>query len=114
VPELPRLFDSEGGALAASATLLSHSDLVLSVPGALNAFVELRPFGATWALACPVDAQRQVLVPAAEIARLMQRSGRVPVSVEAVARNERSLSLAGGQLRLTLEARSSSVVELRP
>jgi len=114
VPELPRLLDGDGTPVPTSAVLPSHGDLVLGVSGTLNAFVELRPFGATWALACPVDAQRQVLVPAAEIARLLQRSGRVPVSIEAVARDERWLSLAGGPLRLTLEVRSSSVVELRP
>jgi hypothetical protein len=117
VPELPRLLDAEGNALPASTALPSRTDLVLGVPGALSTFVELRPFGATWALACPVqqvEAQRQVVIPAVEIARLVQRSGRVPVSVEAVARDERWLSLAGGPLRLTLEVRSSSVVELRP
>jgi hypothetical protein len=114
VPELPRLLDSDGAALPASASFPAKNDLTLSVPGTLAAFVELRPFGATWALACPVDSARQVVIPAGEIARLMQRSGRVPVSVEAVARDERTLSLAGSQIRLTLEARSSSVVELRP
>jgi hypothetical protein len=114
LPELPRLLDADGAALPASASFPAKNDLVLSVPGPLAAFVELRPFGATWALACPVDSARQVVIPAAEIARLMQRSGRVPVSVEAVARDERALALAGSQVRLTLEARSSSVVELRP
>jgi hypothetical protein len=114
VPEVPRLLDVDAAALPASASFPGRSDLVLGVSGDRPAFVELRPFGATWALACTVGADRRVVVPAAEIARLMNRSGQVPVSVEAVARDARWLTLGGSQVRLTLEVRSSSVVELRP
>jgi hypothetical protein len=76
-----------------------------------------RLLGETWALACAVDgpeaAWRRLVVPAAELARLHPVSSQVPVSLEAVARDTRWISLAGGAVRLSVEVRSSSVVELR-
>jgi hypothetical protein len=114
VPTLPRLLDADAAPLPANPILSSRGDLVLLVNGPLQTFVELRPFGATWALACATvgPARDRVVVPAAELGRLADL--HVPVSLEAVARESQSLVLAGAPVRLTLEVRTSSVVELRP
>jgi hypothetical protein len=114
VPTLPRLLDADGVPLPASPVLSARGDLVLLVNGPTQTFVELRPFGATWALACTPAAptRDRVVVPAAELGRLAEL--RVPVSLEAVARETQALLLAGAPVRLTLEVRTSSVVELRP
>lgn len=118
VPALPRLLDAEGVPLAASVTFAAGADLLLAVTGPSRTFVELRPFGATWALACATTpgagpgGGNQVAIPAAELSRLADL--RVPVSLEAVARETHGLVLAGAPARLTLEVRTSSVVELRP
>ena len=77
-----------------------------------GSFLELRPFGATWALACPVVGRDRVVVPAVEVARLAGLG--VPVSIEAVSRESQSVVLGGSPVRLTVEVRASSVVELRP
>jgi hypothetical protein len=104
------------------------SDLTLSVAGPARSpgqalFVELRPLGSTWALACPVTTQGpagaagdRVVVPVSWLARLAEL--KVSVSVEAVARESHLAQLGassgGTAVRLTLEVRSSSVVELVP
>ena len=117
-PAQPRLIGPEGGALPANSVLSVSGDLVLGVSGAPSppsphpAFLELRPFGATWALACPVGSHDRVLIPAVEVARLANL--HVPVSIEAVTRETHLLNVGGSSVRLTLEVRSSSVVELRP
>jgi hypothetical protein len=102
--------------ISVSAAATASGDLIFGLgPSdvrATPAFVELRPFGATWALACPALGRDRVVVPAVEVARLAGL--RVPVSVEAVSRETRGLVLAGAPVRLTVEVRASSVVELRP
>jgi hypothetical protein len=118
----------QGTLLPANSTISISSagtatgDLVFGLgageANAPTAFLELRPFGATWALACPtIDRDRlrdRVVVPAVEVARLAGL--RVPISVEAVTRESRALMLTSGgaPVRLTVEVRASSVVELRP
>jgi hypothetical protein len=102
-----------------------RADLILGVAGPARTaagngtFVELRPFGATWALSCAVSASGHgfnggsfVVVPAAELGRLADL--RVPVSLEAVVRESYGLVLGSSPVRLTLEVRTSSVIELRP
>ena len=129
VPALPRLLDGDGMALPPSVVFSPGEDLVLGVVGPARTFVELRPFGATWSLACAVSGRAlstpqtttdatgaavdsQVLIPAAELGRLAEL--RVPVSLEVVSRETHALGLGGAPARLTLEVRTSSVVELRP
>ena len=125
VPGLPRLLDDEGVALPATVAFAPGSDLVLGVAGPMRTafssgtFVELRPFGATWALSCAVNvagngynAGNHVVIPAAELARLAEL--HVPVSLEAVVRESHGLVLGPSPVRLTLEVRTSSVIELRP
>ncbi len=128
VPGLPRLLDDDGVALPATMAFNPGSDLVLGVAGptrtaaSSGTFVELRPFGATWALSCAVSASgpssttfngdSYVVIPAAELGRLAEL--RVPVSLEAVVRESHGLVLGSSPVRLTLEVRTSSVIELRP
>jgi hypothetical protein len=115
LPVQPRLTGPEGDSLPGNATLSAAGDLIFGVSspaGGHPAFLELRPFGATWALACPVNSHDRVLIPAVEVARLANL--HVPVSIEAVARESHAMNLGGSSVRLTLEVRSSSVVELRP
>jgi hypothetical protein len=124
VPALPRLLDDEGVALPATMAFDPGSDLVLGVAGpartafSSGAFVELRPFGATWALSCAVsngagfNGDSYVVIPAAELGRLADL--RVPVSLEAVVRESHGVVLGSSPVRLTLEVRTSSVIELRP
>jgi hypothetical protein len=117
LPARPSLTGPEGGALPANSTVSVGGDLILGVstlggPGAHPAFLELRPFGATWALACPVGARDRVVIPAVEVIHLANL--HVPVSIEAVTRETHPLNVGGTSVRLTVEVRSSSVVELRP
>jgi hypothetical protein len=125
VPALPRLLDDDGVALPGQVVFDPGADLVLGVAGpartgaSSGTFVELRPFGATWALSCAVSASgagfngdNYVVVPAAELGRLAEL--RVPVSLEAVVRESHGLVLGSSPVRLTLEVRTSSVIELRP
>jgi hypothetical protein len=119
MPTLPRLLDDDGVALPSTVAFDPASDLVLGVAGPARTFVELRPFGATWALSCAVSVtgvgtgqDTHVSIPAAELAPLAGL--RVPVSLEAVARETHSVLLGNAPIRLTLEVRTSSVLELRP
>ncbi len=129
VPPLPRIENSDGSPLPAKPSFSASRDLVLSVIGPPRTFVEIRPFVATWALACPVTAhpggadRYRVVVPAADLARLAAL--RVPVTIQAVARESQFLSGVTSQaqppsasgnptVRLTLEVRSSAVVDLQP
>jgi hypothetical protein len=132
VPAMPRLqvigsgATGEGGLLPAKIS--ATSDLTMSVAGTVRnpgqaLFVELRPLGSTWALACPVTTQgpagasgERVVVPVSWLGRLAEL--KFSVSVEAVARESHLVQLGpssgGTPVRLTLEVRSSSVVELVP
>ncbi len=132
IPAMPRLGIAtvEAGLLPSKVSIAN--DLSLSVTGpaqhtGLALFVELRPFGATWALACPLVPQpgsgvpqaingagERVVVPVSWLARLADL--KVPVSIEAVARESQAVQIGtgGASVRLTLEVRSSSVVELVP
>jgi hypothetical protein len=114
LPGLPRILDSAGEPLSASSRL--GTDLVLTVTGPDRTFVEVRPFGASLALACSAGASGRLVVPRELVTRVMP--GQVPVSFEAVWRDEgRTVTLPQGQsvqsAHLSLEARSSTVLDLR-
>jgi hypothetical protein len=105
VPPLPRLLDrTERDA---------NGDLLLTVQGPPRTFLEVRPFGGTMSLACPVEGER-VTVPHDLLERLAAASGRVPISFEAVFRESRLVTAAAGATRVTVEARSSAVIDFRP
>lgn len=112
--ELPRLLDDKGGLLSAGARLDPGADLTVTVNGPSKTFLEIRPFGATLSIACPIGSGGRVVVPREQIERLIAASGRVPVAVEAVWRDSRPVGAAGANTRLSVEARSSAVLELRP
>jgi hypothetical protein len=111
LPGVPRILDGAGDPLSASSRF--NGDVVLSVTGPDRTFIEVRPFGASLALACAPGAGGRVVVPRELALRVMP--GHVPVSFEAVWRDEgQTVALAQGQsAHLSLEARSSTVLDLR-
>jgi hypothetical protein len=113
LPGVPRILDAAGQPLSASTRF--GEDLVLTVTGPDRTFIEVRPFGASLALACSVGPSGRVVVPLQMALRVMPASGHVPVSFEAVWRDEgQTVQLAQGQsAHLSLEARSSTVLDLR-
>jgi hypothetical protein len=114
VAGVPRVFDQNQAPLTGTSRLDASDNLVLQVAGPAKAFLELRPYGAPVALACPAGAGGWVVVPHALLARLVASAGGVPVAFEAVWRDSRVLIANGQPTRVSVEARSSTVVELRP
>jgi hypothetical protein len=104
VPSMPRMFD---------VSFDVSGELSLSVSGPARTFLEIRPFGATRALACAIGPTGRVTVPHDLFAELITSSGQVPISVEAVYRDAQLLDAGGQRVRLSLETRSSTVIELR-
>jgi hypothetical protein len=110
-PEFPRLIDQNGELLAAGTRLDPARDLQLTVAGPAHSFLEIRPFGASRFIACPAGPGGRVVVPRDLLEKLTATSGHVAVSFEAVWRDSR---VVGGQAtRLSIEARSSAVLDLR-
>lgn len=114
VAGVPRVFDENQAPLTSTSRLDASGNLVLQVAGPARAFLELRPYGAPVALACPAGAGGWVVVSHALLARLVASAGGVPVAFEAVWRDSRVLIANGQPTRVSVEARSSTVVELRP
>jgi hypothetical protein len=111
VPGIPRLLDQSGEALASGTRLDTSHDLQLTVSGPALA-LEIRPFGASRFIACPVGANGRVVVQHELLDRLKAAGSHGAVSFEAVWRDSRTL--AGAQAtRLSIEARSSAVLDLR-
>lgn len=106
--EMPKLLDQDGEALVGKAQLDPSHDVQLTVSGPPRSFLELRPFGASRYLSCPAGAGGRVVVPADLLQKLIAGSGNA-VSFEAVWRD--SKTVAG--TRLSVEARSSAVLDLR-
>jgi hypothetical protein len=110
--EMPKLLDQNGETLVAKTRLDPTRDLQLTVAGPARSFLEIRPFGASRYIACPAGAGGRVVVPSDLLQKLTATSGNVAVSFEAVWRDSRMVSSA--QLtRLSIEARSSAVLDLR-
>lgn len=117
VPEVPRVLGEDGQPLGQRVHLDLGAELALAIAGPPKSFLEIRPFGSPLAIACPPEPSGRVQVPRELIERLQASSGRVPFSFEAVFRDQRVLSPAaagGDAVQLSLEARSSAVLELRP
>ena len=112
LPAMPRVTGTDP--TQQGLTITRGQALSLKITGPAGTFVELRPFGAPWALVCPIGADGGLVLPAADLDRLQDRAGRVPVSVEAVWRESRSIGPLGQNTRLSLELRSSQVVEFAP
>jgi hypothetical protein len=93
--------------------LSAKVDLVMTVVGPAGTFVELRPFGGTSNIACGVGPSGSVVVPSDLLVKLSASAPHAPVALEAVVREHRTI--AGPEpMRVSFEARSSTVVELRP
>jgi hypothetical protein len=114
VPAAPSVSDGNGAPLDAHTSLSMKGDLVLRVSGPPRTFLEIRPFGAPSAIACAVTSAGWVVVPHDLLAKLVATAGRAPASFEAVWRETRLVPAGGETTRVTFEARSSAVLELRP
>jgi hypothetical protein len=114
VPIAPSVADSDETPLDLLTSVSMKGDLVLRVGGPPRTFFEIRPFGAPSAIACAVSPAGWVVVPHDLLAKLVATAGRAPVSFEAVWRESRQLSVGDEATRVSFEARSSAVLELRP
>jgi hypothetical protein len=114
VPAAPAISDSADSPLDTRTSMSMKGDLVLRVSGPPRTFLEIRPFGAPSAIACAATTGGWVVVPHDLLAKLVASAGRAPVSFEAVWRESRLLQAGGETTRVSFEARSSAVLELRP
>jgi hypothetical protein len=114
VPPVPSVLDNEGAPLDSHTSMSIKHDLVLRVSGPARTFLEIRPFGAPSAIACAVSTGGWVVVPHDLLAKLVATAGRAPVSFEAVWREDRFLVAGSDPTRVSFEARSSAVLDLRP
>jgi hypothetical protein len=116
---VPRLLDASGAPLTAASRLeaTGDRDLVLTVSGPprtlQRTFVEIRPFGASLALACPLGPGGKVVVQR-ELLDKVVPAGHVPVKFEAVWRDTTLVpgGVGGQTARLSLETRSSTDLDL--
>jgi hypothetical protein len=114
---LPRslsVADASEKPLDAKTHLAMKGDLVLRISGPPRTFLEVRPFGAPSAIACAVTSGGWVVVPYDLLVKLVASAGSAPVSFEAVWRESRLVPAGNETVRVSFEARSSAVVELRP
>jgi hypothetical protein len=113
--QVPRLLDQAGEPLVNGKHLDPSTDVVLTVSGPPRSFVEVRPlFGASTAIACPAGPGGRVVVPHALLEQVAASSGRVPVTFEAVWRDNRDALVGAQTVRLSIETRSAAVLDLRP
>jgi hypothetical protein len=114
VPGVPRVLDRDQVPLTTGSRVDASGDLVLRVTGPERTFLEIRPYGAPVAVACAAGAGGLVVVPHELLARMAAAAGGVPVSLEAVWRESHMVVAAVPPTRVSVEARSSTVVDLRP
>lgn len=114
LPNAPSVSDSSETPLDAHITMSMKGDLVLRVSGPPRTFLEIRPFGAPSAIACAVSSGGWVVVPHDLLTKLVATAGHAPVSFEAVWREDKTVQAGGETTRISFEARSSAVLELRP
>jgi hypothetical protein len=114
LPQPLAVADAADKPLDGKTPLAIKGDLVLHVAGPARTSLEVRPFGAPSAIACAVSSGGWVVVPYDLLVKLVASAGRAPVAVEAVWRENRLVSTANEAVRVSFEARSSTVLELRP
>ncbi len=115
IRDTPRFLTGAGEPLGPAAAFDANGDLSLQVTGpAGRTFVELRPFGATLAIACPVGPAGRVTISAEMVDRLGPVGRTVPASLDAISRESQIVTLAGQATHLSVEVRTSTVLELRP
>jgi hypothetical protein len=109
----PLVSDSLDAPLDNRTQMDIKGDVVLHVTGPAKTFLEIRPFGAPSAIACAVTASGWVIVPHDLLAKIVATAGNAPVSFEAVWRDSRIVQNGSETTRVSFEARSSAVLELR-
>jgi hypothetical protein len=114
LPTTLSVADNSDEPLDAGTALTAKDDLIVRVSGPPRTFLEVRPFGAPSAIACPVTSGGWVVVPHDLLVKLEASAGRAPVSFEAVWRENRLVPAGSETVRVSFEARSSAVLELRP
>jgi len=114
LPTTLAVADHSGNPLDAGMHLTIKDDLVLNVVGPPRTILELRPFGAPSAITCAVGSGGWVVVPHDLLVKLEASARRAPVSFEAAWRETRLVSVGNELVRVSLEARSSAVLELHP
>jgi hypothetical protein len=120
VPIEPRVTAVNGAAPTPGMKVDAQDGLTLALAGAAGGVVELRPFGATSAVACTVPANAgpdtMLSVPRGVLARAFgtQLTSPVAISLEAARRTRLRQSLPAPATRISVEVRSSTTVELRP
>lgn len=126
VPSAARIISVNGNAPGAGLRIDTGEALVIGVAGGAGTTLEIRPFGATVALACALGPavgpqENVVIIPRAQLGRLFgdQRPARgsavaLPASLDVVKRNRVTNALLGVPTRLSVEVRSSMTVELVP
>ena len=113
-PGVPRVLDQDQVPMASGSHLDASGDLVLRLTGPERTFLEIRPYGAPVAVACAVGTGGLVVVPHDLLARMAAAAGDVPVALEAVWRESRMVVAASPPTRVSVEVRSSTMVDLRP
>jgi hypothetical protein len=114
-----------GSATPAAATLRADTQngLALTLVGGAGGRVEVRPFGATMAVACAIPAnappEAVVTIPRAfllPLARAMGTAAGAPfaASLEIARRTHLRQALGGTDTRVSVEVRTAATVELRP
>lgn len=126
IPSAARVTSVNGNAPQAGLRIDTGEALVVGVAGGAGTVLEIRPFGATVALACALGPavgvqENVVIIPRAQLGRLLgdQRPARgtgaaLPASLDVVKRNRVTNALLGVSTRLSVEVRSSMTVELVP
>jgi hypothetical protein len=127
VPSAARVISVNGLLLVPGLRLETSEGLVVGLSGGAGTTLEIRPFGATVALACAlgpaIGAQENVIiVPRVQLGRLFgdqkpaPAGGKLtlPASFDVVKRNRVMNALMGVPTRLSVEVRSSTTVELVP
>jgi hypothetical protein len=112
LPTLPQVQVQGGTLVHSGAKFSARMDLHLNVVADKGSYVELRPFGATTWAACPVGPEGQVTIPSDLLNKLVNAASSIPVSLDVVWRNRRSVQIAGESVRLSLETRATSLIEV--
>jgi hypothetical protein len=126
VPAAAHIAAVNGSVPTPAMRIDSQEPLAITVAGGAGGVVEVRPYGATVAIACAIPPsatpEATVVVPRPLLTYLMGASARagtpggtgVAASLE-VARRSRIVQALGAQAtRISVEVRTSTTVELRP
>jgi hypothetical protein len=124
VPSVAHVATVNGAATTPGMKIDTSEGLAVGVVGGAGTVLEIRPFGATVALACSLGPaattqESLIVVPRAQVIRLFGEptpagAAALPASLDVVRRNRVRNALRGIPTRLSVEVRSSMTVELHP